>query len=174
MKHIYKCTEKHVGNLFDLYELQSRIISTSFEQCNDEIVNIIVHGCNAQGRMGSGFAKELRSRFPGAYAEYENVHNSTGLQLGSNVYYMDDEANVIICNSITQERYGYDGKKYVSYDGIDQCMEKLNDFALAIGNNVHIHFPTIGADLGGGNWNVINAIIESRITDAHKHLYTLK
>lgn len=165
---------EHFGNLFDLYKIASKNKSTEFRLCDSERVDIIVHGCNAQGSMASGFAKELRSRFTGAYDDYMLAYDTVGLVLGENVLHVDDAENVIICNSITQDRYGYDGKKYVSYDGIDSCFDKLNEVAKQLGNNVHVHFPLIGADLGGGDWNVIREIIDGRLDDAHKHLYKLK
>lgn len=164
----------HIGNLFELYEEVSAKVIEEEKQCPDKVIHIIFHGCNAQGKMGSGFAKELRSRFPGAYDEYEKTHKSTGLMLGSNVYFNpDDKENVIISNCITQERYGYDGKKYVSYDAIDLCMKNLNELIGLLETNVHVHFPKVGADLGGGDWNIIKSIIETNLTNGTKHLYTL-
>lgn len=173
MSNIHNGIQTHFGNLFVQYKTASKNKSNEYKLCEDERVDVIVHGCNAQGRMASGFAKELRARFPGAYDEYMKVHSSTGLSLGDNIMYVDDTENVIICNSITQNRYGYDGKKYVSYDGIDTCFEKLNEVLKQLGSNVHVHFPLIGADLGGGNWNVISEIIDARLGDVHKHLYKL-
>lgn len=166
----------HIGNLFDLYVTSAKELVQQENLCPDDIFHIIVHGCNAQGKMGSGFAKELRSRFPGAYEEYANHYNTKGLKPGINVYHVPEleDEQLIITNSITQDRYGYDGKKYVSYDAIDLCMDNLNNMIGKIGNNVHVHFPTIGAELGGGNWNVIKEIIDSRIVNGYKHLYTLK
>ena len=155
---------EHYGNLFDKY------ISNGAPPNG---LNVIVHGCNAQGRMGSGFAKELRTRFPGAYDAYINEYNQRGLTLGSTVYY-DVSNNLCIANCITQEFYGYDGCKYVSYDAIDMAMDKMSDLIGSVNVITHIHFPKIGADLGGGNWNVIKEIIDHRMINAHKHLYILK
>lgn len=171
---IHNGVETHIGNLFDLYKEASFRRSEVYKLCDNERVDVIVHGCNAQGRMASGFAKELRARFPGAYDDYMVAHGNGALELGANIIHVNDEHNVIISNSITQNRYGYDGKKYVSYDGIDTCFENLNNMLKQLGNNVHVHYPLIGADLGGGNWNVISEIIESRLNDVHKHLYKLK
>jgi O-acetyl-ADP-ribose deacetylase (regulator of RNase III) len=36
-----------------------------------------------------------------------------------------------------------------------------------------IAMPRIGAGLGGGNWNVIEAIIESELTHVKPYVYTL-
>lgn len=167
----------HIGNLFDRFANAAYMLATEEKLCLDNMQHIIMHGCNAQGKMGSGFAKELRSRYPGAYEAYEKQHQTSGLVLGHNVYYVPEVErghHVIVSNCITQENYGYDGKKYVSYDAIDECMIRLNDVIGKIGTNIHLHFPKLGAELGGGSWNVIQEIIDDRIVNAHKHLYTLK
>lgn len=156
---------EHYGNLFDKF---------STVTCPVDTLHIIVHGCNAQGKMGSGFAKELRERYPKAYTEYMkhcNSFSNSRANVGS-IAYADINDNLIIANAITQKYYGYDGKKYVSYDGIDNAFKSLNDFC-DCGRIAHVHFPKIGADLGGGNWNVIKEIIDHRLVNAVKHLYIL-
>ena len=35
---------------------------------------IIAHGCNAQGKMGSGVAKAIRREFPQAYSYYRSAY----------------------------------------------------------------------------------------------------
>ena len=53
---------------------------------NDDLLNspdrIIVHGCNAQGVMGAGVAKAIRTKYPEAYSNYfyMNKNNSNMLQ----------------------------------------------------------------------------------------------
>ena len=43
---------------------------------------IIVHGCNAQGVMGSGVAKAIRLKYPQVFEDYKNFKNQFGLELG--------------------------------------------------------------------------------------------
>lgn len=157
--------QEHYGNLFERF-------STIDAPPNS--LHIIVHGCNAQGKMGSGFAKELRERYPEAYNEYMKHISSFGVENAlSTISYAAINDNLIIANAITQQYYGYDGKKYVSYDAIDESFKNLNNFC-DCDRIVHVHFPKIGADLGGGNWNVIKEIIDYTLINAHKHLYILK
>ena len=160
----------HIGNLFDMVLNQNRW---------EEDVHFIIHGCNAQGRMGSGFAKELRTRFPEAYNEYDAAYKAGNnhLDIGTVIYH-SAETDLIIANAITQEFYGRDGAKYVSYDAIDSVFKELNNTAsllkeLSGKEEIHFHFPKIGSDLGGGNWNVISEIIDHRVTEATKNLYEL-
>ena len=39
---------------------------------------IIVHGCNAQGVMGSGVAKAIRLKYPQVFEDYKNFKNQFG------------------------------------------------------------------------------------------------
>lgn len=142
------------GNLFECIDYDSGI-------------NIIVHGCNAQNVMGSGFAKELKQRFPEAYQIYKN----SVLNLGKNIFHYHSE-HVIIANAITQQYYGYDGKKYVSYDAIHDAFTEINNLCIELQNirqdDIIIHFPEIGSGLGGGSSSVIMEIINTCIDDKFK------
>lgn len=120
----------------------------------------IAHGCNAQGKMRSGVAKAIRAKWPEAYNEYKAIYDHEGLELGSIVYVHAFKAPCpVICNCITQEFYGRDGKQYVDYDAIRSCMKELN--LVATGDAIAI--PKIGSALGGGDWNHIVSIIEEEI-----------
>lgn len=160
------------GNLFDLLDTRPQFMSSNE-------LHFIIHGCNAQGRMGSGFAKELRERFPKAYEAYndEYVKNNNRLELGTMINH-PVHSSLVISNAITQQFYGYDGKKYVSYDAIDSVFKELNNTAktvldLKLVDSVHLHFPKMGAGLAGGNWEVIERIIDSSVTNATKNLYEI-
>lgn len=145
-----------------------------FENLNSNEFNIIIHGCNAQGKMNSGFAKELRERYPEAYTTYFDEYNNHGLQLGTNVYYNIDNST-IIANAITQKYYGYDGQKYVDYKSIESCFNDLNNFLLICETEVvNVNFPKIGAGLAGGDWDTISNIIENTLDNKfNKKLYVL-
>lgn len=161
------------GNLFDFIGKSTKSKST------DDIhsIDIIMHGCNAQGKMGSGFAKELRDKHPEAYAIYKSEYDNFGLLLGTNIICNKLTEKLIICNSITQEYFGYDGKKYVSYDAVDSCTKDLNELIKQIKVQLNIevllHMPKIGSGLAGGNWNIISSIIDSNITETEPRIYIL-
>lgn len=126
---------------------------------------IIVHGCNAAGVMGSGIAKQIKDMYPAAYARYKQEEQFSGLKLGTYITCcVIPEVNneLFIVNMITQQRYGKDGKKYVSYDAIDEGFTKLFAELETTGiQNLPVRFPAIGAGLGGGNLDVILSIIQS-------------
>lgn len=129
----------------------------------------IVHGCNAQGRMGSGIAVAIRTNFPEAYIEYRKEYETNGLQLG-NVVWAESNGK-LIANGITQEFYGRDNKCYIDYDAINKVMEQVHHNASTEGFGVAM--PLIGAGLGGGSWKKIAGIIEQNFTAITPVVYIL-
>jgi hypothetical protein len=58
---------------------------------------------------------------------------------------------------VTQETYGREPIRYVSYGALHLCFEKLNDTYI---EDTPFHFPKIGAGLGNGDWSVISQLID--------------
>ena len=62
-----------------------------------------------------------------------------------------------------QNDFGYDGRRYTSYDAFWICLNRLRE-TLPAGST--IGFPyLIGCDRGGANWNVIEAMIKEVLGD---------
>lgn len=138
-------------------------------------IETILHGCNAQGVMGSGVAKIVREKYKEAYATYRNDwEHCIGLELPLGVISCAHSNGKLIVNAITQQYYGRDGKRYVSYDAVSDCMRKVNTSLVPLFKvEPVIAMPQIGAGLGGGDWNVIEAIIESELTNIQPVVYLL-
>ena len=129
----------------------------------------ILHGCNDQGVMGSGVAKIVREKYPDAYKHYVLKWRDYGLKLGE-VQYVPTNGKVIV-NGISQNNYGRDGHRYVSYEAITQIMRTLeNDLS---GKTDKIAMPQIGAGLGGGDWTIISEIIEQELKTVQPVVYIL-
>jgi O-acetyl-ADP-ribose deacetylase (regulator of RNase III) len=124
----------------------------------DADVDVICHGANAKGRMGSGVAKIVRERYPEAYNAYIREYRDRGLYLGRNIYVKINSAFWVV-NMITQEEYGYDGRAYASYDAIKECFERLFKFMDSMGLK-KVACPRIGSGLGGLNYLKIKEILD--------------
>ncbi len=116
---------------------------------------IILHGCNAQGKMASGFAKALREKFPDTYKVYKTAQAAHGLKLGDINGYSDYDGYTII-NGITQERYGRDTSVvYVDYDAVDKVCNTVARYVLEKGGEeatqYPVHMPFIGGGLANGD-----------------------
>jgi O-acetyl-ADP-ribose deacetylase (regulator of RNase III) len=132
---------------------------------------MIVHGCNAQGVMGSGVAKAIRDRYPKAYEDYRAHYQRNGLSLGQ-VIWSDNEPH-IVANAITQQFYGGEpGVRYCCYEGIAVALKEINDVARA-GNIPAVAMPLIGAGLAQGSWRIISTIIEITALDFEPVVYLI-
>ena len=144
-------------------------------ECEEKI---IVHGCNAKGVMGAGVAKEIKRKYPFAFNLYRWHYENEGLKLGQ-VIIAKCKGDKLIMNAIIQTNYGRENKKYVSYNAIERCMSFINN---EIKNNKKtyekvwgsaIAMPKIGAGLAGGNWSIIEEIIEKELTEVQSVVYYL-
>jgi O-acetyl-ADP-ribose deacetylase (regulator of RNase III) len=138
----------------------------------DTHLPVIIHGCNAQGVMGSGVAKIVHERFPAVYAQYHDYcrktsdpRNILGTWMAVQTY------RYTVINAITQEGFG-PGVKQVSYDAVDNIFCDLND--IMNGQGIRgLALPKIGAGLGGGDWGVIERIINHRFYNVPAICYVM-
>lgn len=126
------------------------------------ISGILVHGCNYQCKMEKGFAKDFKNKYPKAYMKYVDDIQTGQISVGDISW--SYTPLLYLASGITQEFYGSDGEKYVSYDAVDSVMNKV--FDLAARQKMPVHMPKIGAGLGGGNWDIISSIV---LVNAEKH-----
>ena len=134
-------------------------------------VDYICHQVNCQGKMNSGVAKAIREKWPINFTTYmahynQNVKKNNGYNtlLGDVLFVNLNDyepktwpESPIIINMFGQFDYGYDGKRYTSYDAFDKCLHRIRS---AVPKGSKIAFPyKIGCDRGGANWNVILSMI---------------
>jgi O-acetyl-ADP-ribose deacetylase (regulator of RNase III) len=132
---------------------------------------IIAHGVNAQGVMGSGVAKAIKEKYPSAYQVYIDSHRT----LGTNTWARADDCKFVV-NMVTQQFYGRNKKvQYVSYHALGMCFLELNSWCSSSFRDdcPHVAMPKIGAGLGGGEWEVIEGIIERVSSHFVPVVYTL-
>jgi O-acetyl-ADP-ribose deacetylase (regulator of RNase III) len=117
---------------------------------------LIAHGCNDAGAFGSGVAAQISRRFPEARRQYLEKFDLEGWKLG--------EIQVVPCgakwiaNMATQHGYGRDGLKYVDYDAVGSCLEKVARACVKAGFK-GFALPKVGCGLGGGLWSEIEPIV---------------
>jgi O-acetyl-ADP-ribose deacetylase (regulator of RNase III) len=148
--------------------LEIRVGDMFTETLNQEGI-IIVHGCNAQGVMGSGVAAIMKKLYPYAYLAYKQVSRRHGLKLGAVVMApAPGNEGPTIANAITQEFYGRDGKVYASYDAIVVAMQAIAKLA---GKDTPVHLPMIGGGLGGCDVKRLTAIFQAAFYDTNATLW---
>lgn len=140
--------------------------------------SVIVHGCNAQGVMGSGVALQIKEQFPLAYDVYMMAHEAGELKLGQCSF--AEQNGKMIINAVTQEFYGrVEGVRYVDYEAVRKAMYDINWWAGEMAKIVPhpedtylaIAMPKIGAGLANGDWLIIEKIIEEESTSFQPVVY---
>ncbi len=131
---------------------------------------LVIHGCNAQGVMGSGVAKIVKDQFPFAYLAYKQAQRRYGLKLGQIIVWENDKGPSI-ANVITQEYYGREfGRQYVSYDAVIEGLQAVVKY-MKDKPDMPIHLPLIGGGLGGGDRKRLIAIFEAIFHDRDATLW---
>ena len=137
----------------------------------DSGADIICHQVNCQGAMNSGVAKAIRQKWPEVYIEYYQCAKDIDIGFGDmqlswehmfghiQVVYLGEESGHSkgVINMFAQEGYGYDGRRYTSYDAFWSCLGEIKKY---ITPGKTLAFPArIGCVRGGANWNVILTMI---------------
>ena len=81
--------------------------------------NYICHQVNCQGKMNSGVAKTIRTKWPRVYEEYYEMYKQFREQNQSPLkitLISDISKNQKVANMFAQEFYGYNGQRYTDYE----------------------------------------------------------
>ncbi len=120
---------------------------------------IIAHGCNDLGKWGAGFSGAVSKRWHLPEQKYRAImrYNLGEIQL------IKVSADTVVANMITQRgiRGAQYGTRPLRYVALANCLDKLANRAVYTGASVHM--PRIGCGLAGGNWNVVEALIEDTL-----------
>lgn len=134
---------------------------------------IVCHQVNAQGIMGAGLAKLIRTRWVNAYHDYLVAHNNGRLKLGevtfSNV--VGNSPKLQVASMCAQTHYGDSAKThvvYTDYTAFKRCLSKVKIWHTAgIDSKLPVYFPYgIGCGLAGGSWVTIQHLIEEHFPQA--------
>lgn len=143
---------------------------------------LLPHICNTEGAWGKGYVLALSKRWPQpelAFREWAATGNDQGLhdvpyKLGEiQVVQVTEKPYTAVVNMVAQSgyrpTYENDGKRYVDYDALAKCLTYLRIWAAVFGCSVHM--PKIGAGLGGGDWDVIETLIEAHLAGMDVTVY---
>lgn len=140
----------------------------------DSKANIIAHQTNTYGVMGSGVAAEVKRRYPHVFQSYRKDYEDGKLKLGY-VNFTTAKQDQVIANMCGQDNYGYDGKQYTSYDGLQKCFDEVVDYAHeAFDVKPMIAFPyKLSCCRGGGSWDIVYKMIEDTFKDFDVEIWRL-
>lgn len=126
---------------------------------------IIVHVCNDIGAWGAGFVLALSKK----WKDPEQYYRAISKYVLGDIQLVPVEDDITVCNMIGQEntitrQTTGNTLPPVRYVAIEAGLKKL---AKHIGKagilTTSIHMPRIGSGLAGGNWKIIETIIEQTL-----------
>lgn len=124
-------------------------------------VKIIMHICNDKGAWGAGFVLALSKRWKEPEQQYRQL-KPEDRQL-SMVQIVQVGEGLYVANMIAQHDTKWVGKiPPIRYAALRQCLDIVNEAAEFVGATIHA--PRIGAGLAGGNWRVIEGLIDECTT----------
>lgn len=130
----------------------------------DAQTDVIAHQVNCQGVMGSGVAKQIREKWANVYTAYKaeyDLFTDLNKPLLGNCQLVKVNDHQHVANLFGQNKYGYDGKRYTSYDGIYDALVSLA-FQMENNNMNSVAFPYhMSSDRGGADWIIISTMITS-------------
>jgi O-acetyl-ADP-ribose deacetylase (regulator of RNase III) len=128
--------------------------------------DVIGHGVNCKGAMGSGIAVEFKRRWPLMYNIYNGLCVQGSLLPGQVMPYKTGHGKWIY-NIASQYNPGRDG----NLEAIEVAMHWV-DFHARSHGVAHVGLPRIGAGIAGLSWPDVCATIES-VVGSSEVLYTL-
>lgn len=150
---------------------------------------VICHQVNCMGKMNSGIAKAIREKWPVVFKEYKELSESwhswayahydqnpedwVMMAMLGKVQQVQVAENQFVLNLFGQGSYGYDGKRYTSYDAFWEC---LHGIRALVSQEVPLAFPDhIGCCRGGANWTIIKTMIEEVLGEDYEvYIYKLE
>ncbi len=123
--------------------------------------NVICHQANCFNVMGSGIAKSISDRWPSVYYADRNYYPKSPMdKLGKCSSTLVENDKLLIYNLYGQYSYGT-SKQQTNYEALEKSFRMMLDELKQLGVSLKIGIPYgLGAGRGGGDWNVISAMID--------------
>jgi O-acetyl-ADP-ribose deacetylase (regulator of RNase III) len=137
---------------------------------------VIAHVVNNRGGWGKGFALSLSHHCPLAEAFYRDWfrkrrYDGVPFELGQ-VQVCQVTSCVAVANMLAQD--GYQSKvntKPLNYDALARCLRTVSRWATDY--KATIHMPRVGSGLAGGDWIVIESLLENHLAHNEVYVYSL-
>jgi hypothetical protein len=121
----------------------------------------ILQVVNAAGKYGAGFSGALSARWPKVESQYRQWWREKygHLNLGE-IQEIQILSDLVVINMVAQKDIvSKNNPKPIDYVALQQCLSKVGIIISEINGSVHI--PRIGCGLAGGDWSVVESLIDS-------------
>lgn len=123
---------------------------------------VIVHVCNDLGGWGRGFVLALSKRWPEPERDYRQWFASEPRPSLGDVQFVTVEAEITVANMVGQHGLRRKrGNPPIRYEAVRTGLETVAAFAKDL--RASVHMPRIGCGLAGGEWHLIEPIIQETL-----------
>ena len=124
-----------------------------------EQYEVIMHGCNCFCAMGAGIAPQIKAKFPEAYAVDCATTAGDINKMGTITHTVNTKP--IVVNMYTQydTKGRRNGQMDFDYDAFRKALKEVK----AKFSGKMMAMPKIGAELAGGDWELIERILEDEM-----------
>ena len=129
--------------------------------------DIICHQVNCKGVMGRGLAKQIKDAYPQVYASYKETcktNNFSQKLLGAVDFVKVDKYLVASC--FGQFAYGTKTRQ-TNYNALGCCFDVIKEVAEDDGLTTIAIPYNIGCGLAGGEWSVVERLIDEIFGDTN-------
>lgn len=128
----------------------------------DDTYLVLPHIVNDAGRMGSGVAKALFTRWADVRYKYLKwyAEPNTTFALGE-TQFLQVEPYMCVANMVAQHNLiSLDNPHPIKYDALEKCMLSVRDQCLGkFTSRADIIAPKFGSERAGGDWKLIEQMI---------------
>lgn len=128
---------------------------------------LIVHVCNDVGKWGKGFVLAISKRWAAPEQAYQRLFGGGAAPVLGEVQFVSVGAQLQVVNMIAQHgvrRANAKAPPPIRYDALRTALARVAQEALAQAASVHM--PRIGCGLAGGQWALVEPIIEQTLIEA--------
>lgn len=123
---------------------------------------IIAHICNDQGGWGAGFVLALSNKWKEPEEHYREAFAKGEIKMGTVQVVKTATPNIDVVNMVAQHSYKTkDNPLPLSYETLQVCLSKLRYVATYL--HATVHMPRIGCGLAGGDWKMVEQMIQTEI-----------
>ena len=110
-------------------------------------------------KWGGGVARKIARRFPVAEESFtEQVIQIPQRDRLGRVIFSEATKDLTIASLIAQQGFGPSLLPRIRYSELQTCLEKVAEYASSIGGSIHM--PKIGTGSAGGDWSVIEEMLD--------------
>lgn len=136
-------------------------------------VDVAAHQANCYNTMNSGIAKAFKVNFPEVYAADCETGKGDPEKFGYFSFAHLEDYPVTVLNLYGQFRFGAD-RQYTNYEKLEEALEAMAEFLQDEEPNLRIGIPKLGCGRGGGNWYVVEALVEKYLGKWDVTVYSLE